>query len=64
MGFALPPSSLKDSDQERTMPESVKQPLEFKSSSPRAIERLIREVEGSGPLAAAAYNRTYNRHNR
>lgn len=46
------------------MPESVKQPLQFEPSSPRAIERLIREVEGSGPVAATAYNRTYNRHNR
>ena len=46
------------------MPEPVKQPLVFEPSSPRAIQRLILEVEGSGPLTATAYNRTYNRHNR
>jgi hypothetical protein len=46
------------------MPDQIKQPLVFEPSSPSAIKRLIREVEGSGPLVATAYNRTYNRHNR
>ena len=46
------------------MPELVKQPLAYEPSNSSAIQRLIREVEGSGRLAATAYNRTYNRHNR
>jgi hypothetical protein len=46
------------------MPEPVKQPLVFEPASSTAMQRLIREVEGSGRLSATAYNRTYNRHNR
>jgi hypothetical protein len=46
------------------MSETVKQSLLFEPSSPSAIQRLVREVQGSGPMFTTAYNRTYNRHNR